>query len=70
MFLIQILTGGSGAMVNELCQHKTQKVAQQTIFGAQSGFKSEEICSEDNKRQYREVSKFCSRKIIIRNPDI
>jgi hypothetical protein len=47
----------AGAMINELCQHKTQKVAQQSVFGAQSGFDSEEICPLDKKQNYREVLK-------------
>jgi hypothetical protein len=44
-----------GSMINELCQHKTQKVSQQLIFGAQSGFNTQEICPQDKKQKYREV---------------
>lgn len=44
-----------GAMVNELCQHKTQRVAQMTVFGRQSGFKDVEVCSENDKESYREA---------------
>jgi hypothetical protein len=45
-----------GGMINELCQHKTQKVAQQAIYGTQSGFNTEEVCSQDKKQNYREVA--------------
>lgn len=44
-----------GNMINELCQHKTQKLAQQSIFGTQSGFTSDEVCPQDKKQKYREV---------------
>jgi hypothetical protein len=44
-----------GSMINEVCQHKTQKVSQQLIFGAQSGFNTQEICPQDKKQKYREV---------------
>ena len=42
-----------GAMVGELCNHKTQKNAQQSAFGAQSGFNKDEICSAPKKDIYR-----------------
>lgn len=44
-----------GALVNELCQHKTQKGAQQGPFGAQTGFDKLEICPLDKKQQYKEA---------------
>jgi len=49
-----------GSMINELCQHRTQRVAQQTIIGVQSGFANNEVCPQDKKLKYREdlVQKF------------
>jgi hypothetical protein len=44
-----------GAITNELCQHKTQKSAQQSVFGAQSGFNTEEVCPLDKKQKYKEA---------------
>jgi len=42
-----------GSMVGELCLQKTQKSAQQSIFGAQSGFTKEEICPKHKKEIYK-----------------
>jgi hypothetical protein len=49
-----------GNMINELCQHKTQRIAQQSIVGAQSGFDREEVCPLEKKEKYRKelVQKF------------
>jgi len=44
-----------GSMVGELCLHKTQKNAQQSVFGAQSGFNKEEICPSHKKEIYRKT---------------
>jgi hypothetical protein len=44
-----------GAMVGELCQHKTQKNAQQSVFGAQSGFSKEEVCPMHKKEIYKQT---------------
>jgi hypothetical protein len=45
-----------GSMVGELCQHKTQKLnAQQSAFGAQSGFNKEEICPTHKKEIYKKA---------------
>jgi hypothetical protein len=42
-----------GSMVGELCLQKTQKSAQQTVFGSQSGFNKEEICPKHKKEMYK-----------------
>jgi len=44
-----------GALVNEVCQHKTQQKAQQTVFGAQSGFDKQEVCPQDKKKEYKQT---------------
>jgi len=43
-----------GALVNELCTHTTQKGAQKSVFGVQSGFDKQELCPLDKKQQYKE----------------
>lgn len=47
-----------GALVNELCQHKTsRKSAEQSVVfgGMQSGFAEQEQCSPDKKQQYKQA---------------
>jgi hypothetical protein len=52
-----------GALVNELCQHKTQKVARQSVFGAQSGFADQEQCPSNKKQQYKQASDYCQSEL-------
>lgn len=44
-----------GQMVGEVCLHKTQKNAQQSAFGAQSGFNKDEICAQHKKEIYKKT---------------
>lgn len=44
-----------GSLIGEVCQYKSPTSAQRVIYGSQSRFEKEKICSRNKKELYKQV---------------